>query len=424
MGARRVLSLFSGCGGMDLGFEGDFDVLAASINQNIHPDWGEKLASGWLRLKPTGFRTVFANDIEPSARVAWELFFGGRDHNPGQFHLKSVVDLVKAAKSGNPNVFPQDIDVVTGGFPCQDFSLAGKRRGFLSHKSHRGGLLTQGDAPTLENRGKLYMWMREVVEITKPKIFIAENVKGLVSLADTKSIIENDFRKIGGNGYLVVNARVLHAAEYGVPQSRERVLFIGFLRSALKPSALRALQQPFIKPDFDPYPRPTHFLPGRTPADKQIIPAVTAGQVLKGLPEPNRAGHDLAQAACSGARWMGFHCQGQKEVAPDALGPTIRAEHHGNIEFRRLSQAHGGKLLKELRRGLRERRLTVRECARIQTFPDNYQFVARSGQNNGKFLLSATNGYRLIGNAVPPLLAYHVARRLQSLWPLLFRGSR
>jgi len=107
------------------------------------------------------------------------------------------------------------------------------------------------------------------------------------------------------------------------------------------------------------------------------------------------------------------------------LGPTIRAEHHGNIEFRRLSKEHGGKYLKELEAGLKERRLTVRECARIQTFPDDFIFTRSASVLGPDFALSPSDGYRVIGNAVPPLLAFHLAWRLQELWPSLFKkGSK
>lgn len=116
---------------------------------------------------------------------------------------------------------------------------------------------------------------------------------------------------------------------------------------------------------------------------------------------------------------MGKHCQGQNEIGLDKIAPTIRSEHHGNIEYRRLSKEHGGKHEDELLAGLKERRLTVRECARIQTFPDDYGFVIPSaGGENG---VSASESYKLIGNAVPPLLGFHIAMRLKENWDLYFK---
>ncbi|ADU91025.1 DNA cytosine methyltransferase [Taylorella equigenitalis] len=80
-----------------------------------------------------------------------------------------------------------------------------------------------------------------------------------------------------------------------------------------------------------------------------------------------------------------------------------------------MSEINGGKYIKELNEGMIERRLTIRECARIQNFPDDYSFV-KSG-NNGT---SGSKVYKLIGNAVPPLLGFHIAKRLEDLWPIYF----
>ena len=118
---------------------------------------------------------------------------------------------------------------------------------------------------------------------------------------------------------------------------------------------------------------------------------------------------------------MGKHCQGQTEVNLQGIAPTIRAEHHGNIEFRRLLMENGGKQVDELKNKLKQRRLTPRECALIQTFPPDYEFVIPS--NNSRFLISTSAAYKLIGNAVPPLLAYHIANRIESLWDLYFSTS-
>ena len=404
----RVLSLFSGAGGMDLGFEGGFSVHKASVNTTLHPDWIQSAHGDFVQLVPTDFETVFADDIRPDAMAAWTNYFGKRRDVSGVYHLDSVVDLVQRSKAGEP-VFPDDIDIVSGGFPCNDFSIAGKRRGFNSTVSDKGTKIDPG-VPTVANRGQLYMWMRDVVSIVKPKMFIAENVKGLTNLGDVKQIIESDFASADGDGYLVVPALVLRAWEYGVPQSRERVIFFGFRKSCLTSAALQALSSETVPVDYDPYPMRTH--------GDGLMSFVTCSEAFAGLDEPDKS-CDPSQQVYSRAKYMGRHCQGQTEVKLDSIGPTIRAEHHGNIEYRRLSAVNGGNHKDELAAGLPERRLTVRECARIQTFPDDYEFVFKA--KNGKPGVCGSHAYKIIGNAVPPLLAYHIARNLQSKWSLYFK---
>ena len=404
----NLLSLFSGCGGMDIGFEGNFSCLKKSINTEIHPDWINSENGHWVTVAPTIFKTVFSNDIRADAKAAWVSYFEQHNKNADSiYHLTSIVDLVKRAKSGE-KVFPTNIDVVTGGFPCQDFSVAGKRLGFNSEKSHNGSLLT-ADEPTEENRGLLYIWMREVITLTQPKIFIAENVKGLTNLDDVKQVIEHDFATACNGGYLVVPAQVLSAPDYGVPQSRERVIFFGFKKSALKPEALEALSQKRISEKYNPYPPKTH--------GHRLAPIVTSQDAMVGLVEPDESS-DPSQQIYSKAKYMGSHCQGQSEIKLDAVAPTIRSEHHGNIEYRRLSAEHGGKHFDELSKGLPERRLTVRECARIQTFPDNYQFILKKTAKN--VAVSSSDAYKIIGNAVPCVLAYSIAKNIESKWLLYF----
>ena len=150
-----------------------------------------------------------------------------------------------------------------------------------------------------------------------------------------------------------------------------------------------------------------------------MIPFTKSYDVLKNLKEPNES-DDYSQMKYSKAKFMGNHCQGQKEISLDKLAPTIRAEHHGNIEFRRLSLKNGGKNIEELNEGKIERRLTLRECARIQTFPDDFNFVIPSNEKKSKFVVSPSIGYKLVGNAVPPLLAYHIANKIQNNWEFYF----
>jgi DNA (cytosine-5)-methyltransferase 1 len=402
MSARSVASLFSGCGGMDLGFEGDFAVVRPCLTATEIREFPGR--SRWVDLPRLKFANIFACDVYPKAQIAWNSFFATRSQVRDAYRLESVVEIAKRLAKSVPSEL-KDLDVVTGGFPCNDFSVAGKRLGFNSNKSHRGNqsLIDESvEEPAVENRGMLYYWMREFVRHTRPKVFYAENVKGLVSLGDAKEVIERDFASIRRSPYLVLPARVLRAYEFGVPQTRERVIFIGLRRDAVRTDVLSHFEKfGDLPPNLDLYPQVTHG------PDAGLRPLATCRDAFIGLPEPG-ASDDPSQRAYSQAKYMGRRLQGQSEVSLDRPGPTIRAEHHGNIEYRRLSKAHGGQS-DEIALGLPERRLSVRECARIQTFPDSYEFV-RPGE------VSASDAYRLIGNAVPPLLAYRLAARLDELW--------
>jgi DNA (cytosine-5)-methyltransferase 1 len=408
----RILSIFSGCGGMDLGMEGGFICHKKSATN--HKWVNRTINDKWVMLNRNRFRTVFACDILEEARLTWLNYMSRYHVNPDIFHLDSIVDLVKLHNDGY-DVFPKNIDVVTGGFPCQDFSVAGKRKGFESAVAH-DGVKREDDAPSEETRGKLYMWMKHVIDIVRPKMFIAENVKGLVSLGDVKKIIQQDFSSANGDDYIVLDPQVLHAGNYGVPETRERVIFIGIRKSALKEKAIEALERSVIPDEFNPYPKPTHNF---NVGDKNLPPAVTCRDVLEDLPEPSKS-DDLAQQTYSKAKYLANGSQGQTEINIDGLGPTIRSEHHGNIEYRRLSAEHGGKNQEELNKGLEERRLTPRECALIQTFPPDYPFVFKKRDSN-QYAVSPSGAYKVIGNAVPPMLAYNIAYRLQELWPKYFK---
>ena len=409
---HRVLSLFSGCGGMDLGFEGGFIANAKSFSTDS-PFVERVVRNGWVMLKRTDFTTVFANDILPEAETAWTTYMSRFGHTPEMYHRVSIVDLVKMHNNG-VDVFPRDIDVVTGGFPCQDFSVAGKRKGFDSDKNEMG-VKRNENAPSEETRGKLYYWMKQVIDIVRPKVFVAENVKGLVNLGDVKDIIQRDFASADGNGYIVLPPQVLNAGNYGVPESRERVIFIGIRKDVLRTEALAALTSESIPDEYNPYPRPTHA--GNT-TQPGLLPKVTTYDVLKYLPEPADA-VDPSQRIYSKAKFQTNGSQGQTEIKLDGLGPTIRSEHHGNIEYRRLSAEHGGKHIAELNNGMHERRLTPRECALIQTFPPDFRFVMHD-KDGRKYRLSSSGAYKVIGNAVPPVLAFNIAIRLQNLWDKYF----
>ena len=173
----KVISLFSGCGGMDLGFTGDFTVLGKQYDKNP-------------------YEIVFANDIIQKACDTYAHNFN---------HKAYCCDI----KELDYSILPK-ADIVIGGFPCQDFSLAGKRKGLNAE------------------RGKLYLEMKKVIEHCQPMAFIAENVDGIRKnkAGDNISALEvilDDFRSIG---YTVVY-KVLNAADFGVPQNRIRVIIAG-----------------------------------------------------------------------------------------------------------------------------------------------------------------------------------------------------
>ncbi len=197
----KVISLFSGAGGMDLGF----------IN--------------------AGFEVIWANDLLEDAVNSYRK-------NIGKHLLKG--DITKISSED----IPDNPDVIIGGFPCQGFSVANTRR------------------TTEDKRNFLYKEMLRIIADKNPKFFVAENVKGLLSLAKGKvfEMIKSDFESLGYK----VEARILNAAEYGVPQARERVIIIGN-RIGVE----------------NPFPEKTHYLE-TTPEEmrKGLLPAITTEQAI------------------------------------------------------------------------------------------------------------------------------------------------
>jgi len=310
MRTYKILSLFSGCGGMDIGFSGDFKYLGS--------DYGKR-----------NFELSWANDIDKNACKTFKEYF---NHD---IVCGDIVEIIE--KNEKPSIFPPNIDIVLGGFPCQDFSHAGKRLGFGSQ------------------RGLLYQSMVKVVKKTKPLLFIAENVKGLLTMENGEALktIIKDFEALGYN----VTHKLYLASDYGVPQKRERVIIVGTLKEFLPP--------------FE-HPCSTH----------KREDWVTLGEAIGDLEHVAEGGvlnHFWSKAKKNKG-------QGNTLVSKEGQSPTMRAEHHGNIEF----HWNGA------------RRLSAREAARIQSFPDNMEFFP-----------STSSAYKQIGNAVPPVLAWNLARSVE-----------
>ncbi len=309
-----IISLFAGCGGLDLGFKGDFNFL------------GRKYA-------PRNFEIAWANDIDKAAASSFNANF---DKNLVCGDVNAILKDKHSFKLFE-SPLPAHADIVLGGFPCQDFSHAGKRGGFNSE------------------RGLLYQSMADVIERTNPLIFVAENVRGLLTMnkGDAINTIVKDFGKLG---YHIVY-KLLKAADYGVPQTRERVIIVGTRKDLLPP-----------------FSHPEPIL-----SEKSWVSLKEAIGDLEKAKEGSLPNHHWSRAKKNKG-------QGNSTVNPGKPGPTMRSEHHGNIEW------HWNK----------KRRLSAREAARIQSFPDDFIFYP-----------STSAAYKQIGNAVPPVLAWHIASAIE-----------
>ena len=203
-------------------------------------------------------------------------------------------------------------------------------------------------------RSSLYTYIVEAVKRIKPKVFIAENVGGLLLKQNEYSLnkILEDFHSLGYN----LSYQLYHAEDYGVPQTRERVIFVGTKKGL---------------PDFVP-PKPSVFAP---------ITAYEALHDLEEHPQDKMFSHIWSNAKVSGE-------QGNRRLIADRPGYTMRAECHGNIQFHYALP----------------RRISMREAARIQSFPDSFSFPCGLRETE-----------RQIGNAVPPVLAWHIANSVKNV---------
>ncbi|QZX49270.1 DNA cytosine methyltransferase [Mycoplasma sp. E35C] len=333
----NVLSLFSGAGGMDLGFVGGFEFL--NKNYQTNP-----------------FNIVFANDILKPASKVYEFNFKHK------VETKSISDLT--LEKDFPNI---NVDVILGGFPCQTFSYSGKRAG-LSDK-----------------RGQLYLEMIRVIDHYKPKIFIAENVDGIRNSNKNfkgenvnQSALTTILNEFEDHGYYV-QYQVLNAANYGVPQIRRRVIIIGIRKDLGNYSDVY-------------YPEPLFDETGELTGNKWISAKDAIDDLWDKLNDPFISNHSIKDVS-KAKFYLNKKMQGNNRIHENKPAPTIRAEHHGNIE------GHYRTLLKDKNDISGWRRLSVRECARLQSFPDTFNFV-----------VSASAAYKVIGNAVPPVMAWHIAR--------------
>ena len=299
----NVVSLFSGAGGLDYGF-----IMA-------------------------GHNILWANDLYEDAVETYRK-------NIGNHIICKDISLI------DTNDIP-NCDIVIGGFPCQGFSVANTKRHIK------------------DTRNSLYKQLLRVIQAKRPTFFLAENVKGILSLGKGEVIkaIISDFQSIGYK----VKYKLLNAADYGVPQTRMRVIIVGVREDI----------------DFDyQYPEPTNSQYG------SLITAqwVSVGEIMAGIPDPDLP-NDLPNHQYSKYK-LGFNGYlGHRPLDPSKPAPTVTGR----------GDDKGGVVILPHPNGLR--RMSGRELAAVQSFPLNYEFCG-----------PLSSVYRQIGNAVPPLLAYAVAK--------------
>jgi DNA (cytosine-5)-methyltransferase 1 len=305
----KIVSLFSGCGGLDIGF----------IN--------------------AGHEVIWANDIDGDSVSTYIKNIGNHAvHSPIQDVFSSSIP---------------DCDVVIGGFPCQGFSQANRLR-FEE-----------------DDRNRLYLEFLRVIRDKQPAYFLAENVRGILSLASGRAIqkIEEDFSSAGYR----VQTQLFNVADFGVPQNRWRVIIAG-TRKDLPVNENYA------------YPTPTHANPKK--ARGIIKPWVTIGEALKGVPEPESC-HSLPNHIYSRYKVTNRNFTGHRTTDPDKPSPTI------------LARGNGGGGVCAIQHPNNHRRMSIREQAIIQTFPLDFEFIG-----------AMNSCYRQVGNAVPVLFALHLGNNL------------
>lgn len=332
----RLVSLFAGCGGLDIGFE------------------------------QAGYTRVWANDFDKDAQTVFSK-------NLGEIDGRNILDV--------PAEEIPDCDILTAGFPCQPFSNAGNRKGVH------------------DSRGMLYQECLRIIKVKKPTVVLFENVKGLMSIkyVDGRHLIDviaEDLEEIDETGYTVVHG-VYNASDYGVPQNRHRLILVA------------------IRKDKN-----VTFVPPETKKDKSNL---TLRNVIFDIPAdvPNQVDWQFSPQALSmiahineGGSW--------KDVPYEELAPRFRKirdnmqRYHSPNFYRRFSRDEiNGTITASAQpencgiiHPIHNRRYTIREIARIQTFPDDFVFIDDSVKN-------ITAMYKVIGNAIPPKMAFEFAMAIK-----------
>lgn len=287
MDKLKVASLFCGCGGTDIGLLGGFEFLGKSYSENP-------------------IEIVYANDIDANACSIFENNFGLKPDNR---------DIRQVSSDEIP-----EIDILTGGFPCQSFSIVAQNPKRLGVK---------------DDRGMLFFEMCRILRDKQPKCFIAENVKGLLS-ANNKQAFPLIFQEFESCGYNV-KAKLINAVDFGVPQKRERVIIVG-IRKDLKVSF-----------DFSDLPIQAEAVPLSSVIESEVNEKYYFSQkaidgMMKNRESMNKGRAQDINLPCN---TVGAHLA---KVSLNSTDPVLQI-------------------------GDRFRRFTPREVARIQSFPESFKLT-------------------------------------------------
>lgn len=306
-------------------------------------------------FEDAGYERVWANDFDKDAQAVFGLNLGDID---GRDITTVPVEDIPAC------------DIITAGFPCQPFSNAGNRKGVY------------------DSRGELYLECLRIIEDKKPRAILFENVKGLLSSKHQSGkklidVIKEDLEKLGYQ----VTYKVVNASDYGVPQNRERMILVGFRNDVGKVFEFPPVQKDKSRltlrhvilniPDevlnqtFWPY----------SPQAQEMVEQIPMGGSWKNIPYENLS-----------SRFKRIRDDMKRYHAPNFYRRFSLDEINGTITASAQPENCG------ITHPIENRRYTIREIARIQTFPDDFQFI----DNTQKDIVAM---YKVIGNAVPCHLA-------------------
>lgn len=297
---------------------------------------------GGIRLgfESAGFESVFSNDFEPQCKITYDLNF-----ETSKLHIQDLREI-------EPNSLP-DFDFLLGGFPCQAFSIAGHRQGFDDEK----------------NRGNLFFYIAEIIKQKQPTGFLLENVKNLIShdSGRTFQVIQSILFKLGYH----IKFKVLNTMEYGnVPQNRERIYIVGF----------KSLEQ-CMRFSF---PDPIQL----TKTIRDVLEdQVDSKYYYNGKPLYDRIKNDVTDENKVYQWRRQYVRENKKNVCPTLTANMGTGGHNVPI----IKDSHG------------IRKLTPRECLRLQGFPDSY------------VLPSISDGalYKQSGNSVSVPVIERIAQQIR-----------